>query len=147
MTFHHKVLRITAFLSAVALLYTSEASGHSVPEAAWCAPTGTVQSLHVLQYLRRLATGTDSSAILARAAIDMQPIAQSEVVMITDEAICRRASAALDSFFFVAPESASVFLVRLGSRYAIHPPGYRVESFGYMIHTDSAFNKLAVTSY
>lgn len=72
---------------------------------------------------------------------------EAEIVLVTDEAICERASKALDSMFFVSPEVSAVYVVRLGSRYAIHPPGIVGSGWGYVVHTDTLFRKIAIGTY
>ena len=114
----------------------------------WCL--ATVQSRNSQSILERIqqfadAPADDSALVEVRiAAGDMPrtPIAQIETV--TNEATCRKASQALDKWYWATPQGAAVHLVKVGTRYAIHAPGVSRGEFEEMIHTDSKFAKLAI---
>jgi len=66
------------------------------------------------------AAPDDSTMADARAAAGKMPLTPAtNVVVVTDEATCRKASRAFDQWFWTTPRGAAVHLVQAGQRYVI----------------------------
>ncbi|HEU4640856.1 MAG TPA: hypothetical protein VFS44_00285 [Gemmatimonadaceae bacterium] len=88
---------------------------------------------------------TSSSApwVEWRAAHPQLPVVPlAEIQMVSDDSLCHLASVALDSQFFDPPRAQSVYLARMGTSYATHPPGLTMGEYKYLVVFDSSFHKL-----
>lgn len=130
-------------LTSIAPDVTAHAAG--ITPLPWCAADSFHRAELFLNEMRRLATGRSTDAIQTRSKLDSMPVvSDADVVLVQDEPTCQRASAMLDSVFYSVPHAASVYLVRIGDRYAIYPPDISMGEFGYVIHTDSSFRKIGI---
>jgi hypothetical protein len=151
-------LALAAGMAAAALAASQPpARGAGAPTAPpvprrWCADTTDETSRFLLMKLRPLATSDDPLYAQGRDSLAAMPrVAASEVALVTDEALCERASRALDrgfyTRFYTRPRAARVHLARAGSRYVIHPPDASMGEFGFLVFTDSAFRILACSTF
>ena len=123
--------------------WASEPAPHAPPP--WCMPTQDMQAQFLFVQTRYVATSVDETAAELRDSLAAMPmVPASEVELLSDEVLCQRASAALDSFYFDTPQAKAVYLARAGQRYAIHPPVDQPDDIYLIIHVDSAFNKTGV---
>lgn len=109
----------------------------------WCRPTNDLTAQRFLYHMLELATSDDSGATRARAALDDVPKSDSsEVWLVSDDSLCYRASAALDSSFYTTPRGYPLYLARVGARYVAFPPSDSTMRFGIWVHLDSSFDVL-----
>lgn len=117
----------------------------------WClAGVQPRKAQFILDRIRQFADApTDDSALVEVrvAAGNMPRTAAVDVQTVTDEATCRKASRALDQWYWQTRQGAAVHLVKVGTRYAIHAPGVTRGEFEEMVHTDSKFAKLAIVLF
>src|SRR5688500_1107943 len=103
----------------------------------WCLPLQDPEAGHLLVQTRHLATSTAETATELRDTLAAMPmVVPSEVALVSDELLCQRASAALDSFYYAAPQMKAVYLARAGARFAIHPPVDGEGGIFMIIHVD-----------
>jgi hypothetical protein len=103
----------------------------------------------MMSRLSELATSTDSLYAAGRRSLGLPLLPASEVYMVGDEALCERASRAVDTLFFRVPEGRPVYLARVGPRYVVQPGlDLRFGEFSYLVHLDASFTRrLAVTTF
>jgi hypothetical protein len=92
----------------------------------------------VIKRVRSVVSSTDSLDAALRASLGVRA-ADSEVVLITDEAKCRRAVDSLNSRSISsggAGSLRSLYLVCTGSQYAAYAPPERGESDGLVFMDD-----------
>lgn len=94
-----------------------------------------------------LATAADSDAVAMRDSLAHMPqAAPGEEFLVSNDSLCQRASAALDSGFYTTPQHYPLYLARAGARHIAFPPGHAGE-FGVLVHMDSTFNVLVFSTY
>jgi len=117
----------------------------------WClAGIQPRKAQSILDRLRQFADAPPDDSVLVdvrAGAGNMPRTPAADVQTVTDETTCRKASRALDQWYWQTPQGSAVHLVKVGTRYAIHAPGVSRGEFQEMIHTDSRFNKLAITLF
>lgn len=151
MRFRRQLLAILAcapLLAAVVSAASARPAAQGTPVEPWCV-SSTDQTAQFMQAtLVRLATSTDSITAAVRDSLAHMPVTlAADITMLSDEALCQRASASLDSSFFATPQASPVYLARVGARYAIRPRDARAGEFSYLVYTDTAFNRLAVGTF
>jgi hypothetical protein len=74
-----------------------------------------------VSYLQRIVTGTDAGNAKLRASFDLPYVTTTPAVeLVTDEAQCANAVAALNSYYTDGLSHSPVFLIRVGTtRFAI----------------------------
>lgn len=91
---------------------------------SWCRPTNDLTAQRFLHQMLELATSDDSRTAQARAALDDMPEANSsEVWLVSNDSLCHRASAALDSSLYTTPRGYPLYLAHVGVLYVAFPPG------------------------
>ncbi len=117
----------------------------------WClAGSQPAKARFILEKVQQFAdTADDDSALVEvrAAAGNMFRASAASVQTVTHEATCRKASQALDQWYWATAQGAAVHLVKVGTRYAVHAPGVNRGKFEEMVHTDSTFKKLATTLF
>ena len=115
----------------------------------WClAPTDTATANRIVRRIRGIASSTDSLYSALRDSLGFMPqVAPQQVVAVTDEATCRKASRTLDTELFVSAQLAAVHLTKVGSWYAIIAPGSRLGEFTPAVWTDNKWTKKAVSEF
>jgi hypothetical protein len=85
--------------------------------------------------------------IRARAAIaEMPQVDSASVMLVSDDSLCHRVSAALDSGLYTTPHGVAIYLAQAGSRYIALPPSDSTTPFAVWVHVDSAFRVLGWTT-
>lgn len=124
------------------------AAAHRQIAAPWCVSTDDWKAQFLKDRLVKLITSSHPTYAQIRASLGQLPVGSaSDVAMVGDEAVCQRASQALDSSFFQPPVASPVYVARVGTRYAIHPDDGRMGEFGFVIFTDSAFQYIGTTTF
>jgi hypothetical protein len=117
----------------------------------WClAAVEPEKSNYLIQSILMYADAPpeDTAGVNVRVALGNMPrTPASQISVVTDEQTCRKASRALDQWLWKTPQGAAVHLVKVGNRYAIYAPGTNRGEFGELAHTDSRFNKIAVSLF
>lgn len=94
-----------------------------------------------------IVASTDTLAAALRASLEIQAAADSEIVLITDEAKCRQAVDSLNARSISSGgtgELRSFYLVSSGSQYAAYAPPEPGESDG-LVFMDDHFHILGFT--
>lgn len=106
----------------------------------WCRPTNDLTAQRFLYQMLELATSDDSGTARARVALDDMPKADSsEVWLVSDDSLCHRASAALDSSLYTTPRGCPLYLAHVAARYVAFPPSDSTMEAGIWVHLDSSF--------
>jgi hypothetical protein len=117
----------------------------------WClaaAQPDLSRFMHQKILMFATAAPDDSTMADARAAAGNMPITPAaQVTVVTDEVTCRKASRALDDWFWTTAQGAGVHLVKVGQRYVILAPGANRGEFHEVAYTDSRFAKLALSLF
>lgn len=98
---------------AFAAVAPLELSAQATPTEQRCAPSDDVRARSLLAYLKHLASATTTES--ARASLGIPMIDSTEVVAVTDHAICARAARAMSAAGRGGP--GPVYLVRVGAVY------------------------------
>jgi hypothetical protein len=137
-------MRIRMIIGIPFLLPLAPASGlaSARPVGApppWCVSTSDSTAGRMIIRLSWLDTLPEF--IEVRARLDSLPqVPADQIQMVGDEALCQRASQALDSAFFETPQQSAVYLARYGSAvYFAFPPSYQKGEYHFLVHLDSAF--------
>jgi len=94
-------------------------------------------------------TTTDVGMKIWRQSIGLPVVAVSQVVLVSDTTVCRRAVTAYNTRLTVdsLPQSVAVNLVRYGAtRYVIGDPSHVVRGWRHELVVDSAFSRIAVAA-
>lgn len=141
-------LVLTAAVLASTGIVSAWTARSTDPTMQWCRPTDDMVATFLHRYLVRIGTSPDSVTARMRDTLGISaPLTSSDIALVSDEVLCERASRALDSTFFEAPTAASVYMARIGPRYAIHPPGVQAGEFSFLVYTDTAFRPIVTTNY
>ena len=106
----------------------------------WCRATDDVTAQRFLAQMLDLATSDDSGSTRARRALDEMPKSDSNAVwLVSDDSLCHRASAALDSSLYTSPRGYALYLAHVGARYIAFPPNDSTMEAGLWVHLDSSF--------
>jgi len=72
------------------------------------------------------ATSTDTAVMAVRDSLRILPVPASQVGLVTDRRTCRRAGAAYQRYYrgVAGGFSTSVYVVKVGTRYAVLDPEY-----------------------
>jgi hypothetical protein len=137
---------ILPILPLAALLGALGGSTNPAPAAErsspppWCLPTADAQAAAMLKTLQRLGSATDSGWVATRATLGVPPTAVQDIEVLDDEALCERASRAVDSQVITGPPlNAAVHLARFGAFYAVYPPSLEVGEWSSISFFDSSF--------
>lgn len=105
------------------------------PTQTYCfSPTTNVGPWFLMQ-VQDLGTSTDSVEVATRASLGLPATTLANIVAITNESKCLRASRAIDSASIGVPVNSSIYLVQVGTHYMAFTPGPR----GYMVHLNNLF--------
>lgn len=141
-------LRGSGLTATAASLATADTLRKGPP---WClAGTQSRKAQFILDKVRQFADAPpdDSALVEVRVAAGNMPrTAASSIQTVTDENTCRKASRALDQWYWKTAQGAAVHVVKVGTRYVIHAPGVNRGESEEMVHTDSQFNKLAIVLF
>jgi hypothetical protein len=114
----------------------------------WCRDTSDLLAQRFLAQLLDLATSDEPGPVAERQSLQGMPKFDSSTVwLITDDSLCQRASAALDSGLYTSPRGYQVLLAHVGSRHVAFPPSDSTINFGYWVHLDSTFKVLMWSKY
>lgn len=114
----------------------------------WCRDTSDPLAQRFLTQLLDLATSDEPGTVAARQSLQGMPKFDSSTVwLVSDDSLCQRASAALDSGLYTSPRGYQVLLAHMGARYVAFPPSDSTISFGYWVHLDSTFKVLMWSKY
>lgn len=98
--------------------------------------------MRIMGHLTDLVSA-DSDVADLRAALDSLPVVPTDQIRIlTDEALCQRASQALDSAYFPQPLHSAVYLAQYGNRYFATSPTYQRGEWHFLVNLDSTFRVL-----
>ena len=103
-----------------------------------------------LLWTRQIASDTDSLGVELRTSVGVPTTRRADVHLVTDEALCQRASIAADSAGEVpSPSGGCVHVARIGTGYyAAHRVGWHAGEWGMVFFFDSTFApKKAVVTY
>ena len=109
--------RVFLVLSVLELLSGKPAGAQS---SCWDADS-IGMSAHI-DYLRSIVADTDSVAVEARAAFQLEPVRAAEVRLVQDVATCRSAVQAVNSVAGTPGLARQVLVYSLGSAYAVEDP-------------------------
>ena len=94
---------------------------------SFCLPTGPTGE-NILDRVQSIVTHPDSGSRAARAALDLPPLAASEVQAVTNEEVCSKMASAHATVQSTAPHP--LFVIRVGAtRYVVWDPTVRVGEF------------------
>lgn len=127
----------------------------SVPGVAtappWCGPSTEMVADFMLQKIIMIATSQSPEDTAYRDSVlaGMPRVNAEDVRFVTDEAVCHRASLAVDTAFFEGrPENLTVYVVRAGTYFSILPKTTApLGVYHSMLYTDSAFKAIAITLF
>jgi len=90
-----------------------------------CRPADLRSEL-LLRDMIRYATSTDPEATAVRDSLHILPVPATQVALVADPGVCERASAAYQRYYqgIAAGFSGSVYVVKVGTRYAALDPEY-----------------------
>ena len=137
--------RMLGILPLVALPGAIGGSTNLTPAAErssppWCLPMADAQAAAMLKALQRLGSAADSGWGATRATIGVPPTAVEDIAMLDDEALCERASHAVDSQVVTGPPlNAAVHLALFGAFYAVYPPILEIGEWTASSFFDSSF--------
>lgn len=124
-------------------------NAHTAPP--WCGAATDVVADFMLQSITRTATSLSPGAAAFRDSVlgGMPRVNAEEVRFVTDEAVCHRASLAVDTAFFEGrPENLTVYVVRAGTYFSILPKTTApLGVYHSMLYTDSSFKAIAITLF
>jgi hypothetical protein len=136
--------RILVIVPLAALLWALESRNRPARAAAlstpppWCLSTTDAHAAAILKVLRQLGTSTDSNWVKRREALELPTTPAADIVMLSDEVLCERASRAVDSQAITGPPlNAAVYLARFGTHYAVNAPNLRGGEWGSIDFFDS----------
>ena len=106
----------------------------------WCRPTDDLTAQRFMAQMLDLATSDDSGSTRARRALAEMPKSDSNAVwLVSDDSLCHRASAALDSSLYTSPRGYALYVAHVGARYIAFPPSDSTMEAGLWVHLDSSF--------
>ena len=140
-----RLLRSSLLTIAPAL---AAAANVPVPEPGtgpWCVSTTDLTSKLLRDKLVRIASDTAIDNVRSRAALGGFPLTDaSQVVLVDRENVCRQASKELDRSVFASPQHAPVYVIQIGSYYAVVPLNEQSGSVGAAVFMDSTLTKVGV---
>jgi hypothetical protein len=131
------VTRIKGFVAITicAVMIACHSSSHDSSSAAYCLPTSDLSAAILLAFADSLGTSDNESYAKLRAnTFGAGHVNRSQIVPLTDDAKCFRASRALDDLY-VGAAGTPVYVVAVGTGYVTQ----RGELGGQLIILDSAF--------
>jgi hypothetical protein len=131
------VVRVGGVLGALATIAVFGAWRASQPGRleGFCRPPSTLVGQHFLSQMIWWGSSPDTSTANFRAAIHLRGTPAANIIAITDEKKCSRASRALDSAVFRPARSSSLYLVQVGRDYMALPPN----TIGIIVHLNGRF--------
>jgi hypothetical protein len=98
--------------------------------------------------LTMMLTRDDSTSATVRDSLGALPhVSAADIVFVTNESTCERASRALDSTFFTQPQAARLLIMQAQDRYMIQPPETATGGRAFLVVTDTAFNRLGLAAW
>ncbi|HEU4564706.1 MAG TPA: hypothetical protein VFS05_08665 [Gemmatimonadaceae bacterium] len=107
-------------------------------EAPACRQPGE-DSEYTLDYLRDLLSTSDPQRTPVRDSISLSVLADTAIVLVTNEATCARAIPAYERALGRTRSGRSVHVYRAGASYVVEDPAERVGEHGYLPVFTSSF--------
>lgn len=99
--------------------------------------------LALLNWVRNVATGSDSTWIRSRSTTRIPQVSASQVSYVTDSKICQSAVAAYAAAANVPATGRKVYIVKAGSYYVLKDPTVWSGEWWFTVTTDRKFAVLA----
>lgn len=130
---------------SVGLLVVGAVTGSVRTDLSPCLPTSS-GGAEILDHYQWVDTTTDKGHITWRQSIGLSAIPVSQIVLVSDTTVCRRAVTAYNSILAgdLLPPSSAVNVLKYGStRYVISDPSHRVGEWISEPVVDTAFAEIA----
>lgn len=103
-----------------------------------CALTTTPKAAIISIFVNTIAVGGDTAG---RRLLQMTKV--SSVAWVTDEAKCLRATKSLDTAYWTAPHGGPVYMMQVGTGFAVFPADPNSGGNNLLIHLDSNYKLVA----
>ena len=132
--------KILLGLTAGSLLFSTHKGAHLTGTPCRAADAQSDDMVSLYQYI---ATSSDADNTAWRTTAGLSAVSLSQVVLLNDTTLCRRAVNAYNAAMPSA-QSTEVFLVKYGTtRYVMQDPAHNAGEYELHLITDSAFVKVS----
>lgn len=114
-------------LRSVLILWLGLASASTLAAQSVCRPADTTTAILTLD-LGRLSSATSGGDLVSRNALHLPLVQPSQFVVVTQEAVCKKANASYQAHLATSGGTAfsgKVYVLQIGNVYAVQDPVYR----------------------